>query len=128
MTVEQFWCQVFGRSTESVGLVGIFHVELAETEVTQRNVTGVVEKNVFRFQIAVIKKEKSDGVMAPDAYGNAPVDDVELMKMLEGEKEFSAVEATALFVEPLLALQVVEKLSAIDEPVYTVSSMWVGHK
>ena len=44
-----------------------------------------------------------------------PVDHVELVKMLERAQELGRVEPTPLFVEPALALQVVEQLATVDK-------------
>jgi hypothetical protein len=38
------------------------------------------------------------------------------VEVLEGEKEFRAIEATAFLVELLLTLEVVEELSSVDKP------------
>ena len=46
---------------------------------------------------------------------NIPVDDVELMQVLERAQQLGGIEPAALLVEPTLALQVVKELSAIDE-------------
>jgi hypothetical protein len=37
------------------------------------------------------------------------------MKVLQGEKEFCAIEATAFFVEFLFALEVMEELPSVNE-------------
>jgi len=44
-----------------------------------------------------------------------PIDDIEIMKVLEGEEKFCAVKTTAFLVELLFALEMVEELSSIDE-------------
>ena len=57
----------------------------------------VVQKNVLGLQI--------------------PVDNIKLMQVLQREKQLRAVEAAPLFVETLLALQVVEQFTTVDEPI-----------
>jgi hypothetical protein len=47
----------------------------------------------------------------------SPIDDIQVMEVLKGEKELCAVEATAFLVELLFALEVVEELSPIDESI-----------
>jgi hypothetical protein len=47
----------------------------------------------------------------------APVDDVELMQMLQSQQELCTVEPTSFLVEALLPLKVVEQLSSIDKAV-----------
>jgi hypothetical protein len=44
-----------------------------------------------------------------------PVDDIEVMEVLQREKELRAIEATTFFIEFLFALEVMEELSPIDE-------------
>ena len=51
--VKKFWSEILWRSTECVGLVLILHIELAQSEIAQRNVTSVVEQNVLGLEIAV---------------------------------------------------------------------------
>jgi hypothetical protein len=46
-----------------------------------------------------------------------PIDHIEIVKVLEGEEEFCAVETTAFLIELLFALEVVEELSSIDESI-----------
>ena len=42
-----------GTATHTVCLVLILHVELAQTEITQSNVTSVVKQDVLGFQVSV---------------------------------------------------------------------------
>ena len=50
---------------------------------------------------------------------NSPIHNIEVVEMLEREQQLSAVESATLLVEPLLALEMVEELSAIHETAYT---------
>lgn len=95
MPGQKFWCEVFWRSTECVGCLIVIHVELAETEVAQRDVSSVVEENILGLEIAV--------------------DHVEAVKVLQSEQKLGSIEARAGLVELALALQVVEQLSSVDE-------------
>lgn len=51
----------------------------------------------------------------------SPVDDIQLVQMLQCEEQFRTVETCPLLVEGVLALQVVEQFSAINEAVAKVS-------
>jgi hypothetical protein len=80
-------------------------------------VARVIEKDVFGLEVAVGTIDEWTYVI-----GNTlvevyclPIDDIEIMKVLEGEEKFCAVKTTALFVELLFALEMVEELSSIDE-------------
>ena len=46
---------------------------------------------------------------------NAPIDDVELVKMLERTEQFSGVKPAPQLAESSFALEVVEQLAAVDE-------------
>lgn len=45
----------------------------------------------------------------------SPIDDIEIVKVLESEEKFCAVKTTAFLVELLFALEMVKELSSIDE-------------
>lgn len=45
-----------------------------------------------------------------------PVDNIELVEMLECKQQLSTVEPATLLVEALLALEMMEELSAVHEP------------
>lgn len=49
ISAQDFRSEIFWRATERVGLFICFHIQLAETKVTQRNVTSVIKKDVLRF-------------------------------------------------------------------------------
>ena len=51
LAAKNLRCQILRCPAEGVGLVRVLHVEFAETEVAQGDVTGVVEKDVLGFQI-----------------------------------------------------------------------------
>jgi len=53
LTDQELGSQVFWCTAKRVGLFAIGHVELAKTEITQRNVPVAIEQDVFRFQVAV---------------------------------------------------------------------------
>jgi len=44
-------CKILWSSAEGVCLLIILHIELAKAEVTQGDVTGVVKKDILRFQV-----------------------------------------------------------------------------
>jgi hypothetical protein len=52
-TVQDLGGEVLRGSAESVGHVVIFHVELAQSEITEGNMARVIEKDVFRLEVAV---------------------------------------------------------------------------
>jgi hypothetical protein len=47
------------------------------------------------------------------------------MQMLERQQKLSGIESTSLFVETLFSLEMMEELSAIDEPVHTQSTKYL---
>ena len=53
MPAEDLRREVFRSSAERVGCVRVLHIELAQAEVAQGDVTGVVQQDVLRFEIAV---------------------------------------------------------------------------
>jgi hypothetical protein len=96
LTTENLRGKVFGRATKGVGAVAVLHVHLAQTEIAQRNMAGVIKQDVLWLEVAV--------------------DDVERVKVLECEEKLGSIEARAILAEPLLLLQVMEQLSSVDEP------------
>ena len=50
-SVQNLGSEVLGCTAEGVGLVGVFHVELAETEVAEGDVTSVVQEDILGFQV-----------------------------------------------------------------------------
>lgn len=46
----------------------------------------------------------------------SPIDDVQLMQVFKRQQKFSTVKSASLLIETLLALQMVEQFSSIDEP------------
>ena len=79
----------------TVGLILVLHVQLAQTEVAECNVTSVIEKNVLWLQITI--------------------DDVEAVQTLESTQKFCRVESRPVDVEALFFLQMVEQFSPIDK-------------
>ena len=76
---------------------------------------GVVEKDVFRFQIAGMKGY----FVFPHDFprSHAPVNNVKLMQVLQRQQELCAVEPASLLIETLFALKMVEELSTVNETV-----------
>jgi hypothetical protein len=56
-TVEDLGGKVLWGSAERVGHIVILHVELAQTKVTEGDVAGIIEKDVFRLEITVGRRE-----------------------------------------------------------------------
>jgi hypothetical protein len=73
----------------------VLHVQLTETEVAKSNMSSVVEKDVLGLQVTV--------------------NDVETVQTLQSTQKFGCVESSTINVESLLLLQMVEKLTAVDE-------------
>ena len=44
---------VLGRPTERVGLLRLAHVQLAQSEIAERDMTGIVEQDVLGLQVTV---------------------------------------------------------------------------
>ena len=88
LVVQDLRCKVFGSSAEGVGCIRIFHIQLAQTEVTQGDVSCVVEKDVLGLEITV--------------------DDIKLVKMLESEQKLGTVESSTTLIETLFTLQMME--------------------
>jgi hypothetical protein len=82
-------------TARAVRLVRLGHIQIAQTKVAERDVAGVVGKNVLRLEVAV--------------------DDVEHMQVLGRAKEFSGVEAGAALIELALALEMEKELAAVDK-------------
>ena len=95
LSAQNLWRKIFGSTTEGICGIRVLHIQLAETEVAQRDMPRVVEQDIFRLQVAVY--------------------DVEAVQVLERAQELSSVEARAVLVELALALEVVEQLAAVDE-------------
>jgi len=51
IAAKNFGSKILWSSAEGIRLLIILHVEFAKTEVAQRNMTGVVKKDIFGFQI-----------------------------------------------------------------------------
>lgn len=78
----------------TVGLLGLAHVQLAQTEITQSDVSGVIKQDVLWLEIAV--------------------DDVEAVQMLERTQELRGIEPTPVFVKLALPLEMIKELSTIN--------------
>lgn len=46
---------------------------------------------------------------------DGPIDDVEGMKVFEGEEQLGGIESTALLAEAAVALEMMKELAAVDE-------------
>ena len=53
LTTKDLRRKVLRGAAECVRLVRVLHVELAQAEVTQRDVTSIVKQDVLGFQIAI---------------------------------------------------------------------------
>jgi hypothetical protein len=51
-TVQNLWSEVLRCPTKRIGHVVILHVELAQPKIAKGNVSCVIEKDVFRLEIA----------------------------------------------------------------------------
>ena len=51
--LDNLWCKVLGGSAESQCHSALAHVGLGETEVSEANVAGRVQQNVFGLEVAV---------------------------------------------------------------------------
>ena len=56
-TVEDLGGKVLRGSAERVGHVVILHVEFAQTKVTEGDVARIIEKDIFRLEITVGRRE-----------------------------------------------------------------------
>ena len=50
-TIENLRSKILRSSAESVCGIIVFHVQLTKTEVTESDVAGIIQKNIFRFKI-----------------------------------------------------------------------------
>ena len=73
----------------------VFHVEFAQSEVAQSDMSSIVKKDVLGFQVAV--------------------DDLEAMQALEGAEQLGSIETSTINVESLFSLKVMEQLSTIHK-------------
>lgn len=51
-TVQNLWSEVLRGSTKCIGHVVVLHVEFAQAKIAKGNVSCVIEKDVFRLEIA----------------------------------------------------------------------------
>lgn len=54
MAFQQLRSDVLGSSAERVGFLRFGHIKFAEAEVAKGDVTGVIQKNVLGFEVAVL--------------------------------------------------------------------------
>jgi hypothetical protein len=73
----------------------ILHVQFAETEIAEGDVTGIIEEDVLGLKVTV--------------------DDLEAVQAFKRTQQLCSVESGAIDIESLFPLQVVEQLSTIDE-------------
>ena len=92
------------REGLTVGSVLILHVQLAETEIAESNVSSVIQENVLGLQISV--------------------DDLKSMQALESAEQLCGVEAGSVNIESLFSLQMVEQLSSVHKCEDEVQLLW----
>lgn len=73
----------------------ILHIQLAETEVTEGDMTSIIEENILGLEVTV--------------------DDLEAMQAFKRTQQLCSIEPGAVDVKSLFSLQVVEQLSTVDE-------------
>jgi hypothetical protein len=73
----------------------ILHIQLAETEIAEGDVTGVIEEDVLGLEVTV--------------------DDLEAVQAFKRAQQLCSVEPGTVDVESLFSLQMVEQLSTVDE-------------
>jgi hypothetical protein len=78
----------------TVGLLGLAHVQLAQAEIAQGDMTGVIEQYVLWLEIAI--------------------DDVEAVQMLERTQELCSIEPTPVLIKLPLTLEMIKELSTVN--------------
>jgi hypothetical protein len=68
----------------------------------------IVKQNIFRFQITVMSVQWASTHLARNGLWNAPIDDIERMKVLKGTEELGSVEPRPYDIKATLSLQVIE--------------------
>lgn len=79
----------------TVCAVLILHVQFAEAEIAEGDMTGIIEENILGLEITV--------------------DDLEAVQAFKRTQQLCSVESGAIDIESLFPLQVVEQLSTVDE-------------
>ena len=49
LAIQNLWGQVLGGSTEGVRHIRVLHVQLAQSEVTKSDMSGIIEKDILGF-------------------------------------------------------------------------------
>jgi hypothetical protein len=83
VTIQDLWCKIFRCATERVRRVRVLHVELTQPEVAQCDVSGIIEKDVFWLQIAVVLWAKHRKKGRGDVH--LPVDHIEFMQVFQSQ-------------------------------------------
>lgn len=106
MIVEKdFRSQIFSRSTESIGKGIGSQIRLAQTKVTQRNMSRGVEEDIFWFQIAVSDIPVSQrGAEEDETMGDSPIDNVVNVQVLQCENNLGRIKPSSVFCKPPLLL------------------------
>jgi hypothetical protein len=90
---QQLHIELDQMKMHTIGSLVIAHVELAKSEVAERDVASVVKKNVLRLQVAI--------------------DNVPAMEVLQRAEKLGGVIPTPNLVELALTLEVVKELAAV---------------
>lgn len=99
----------------TVGSIRLRHVELAQPEIAQSDMTSIVEQNILGFQVTIRRRVSNLDSLREAQVRNSPVDHVERMQMLQRAQQFCRIESTPRLIKLALPLQVVEQLSSIHE-------------
>lgn len=117
---------LYGRSdARTVSGLLITHVQLAQAEIAERNVAGIIKQDIFRLQIAASINarhtspsatcpEKAEGQVGKQG-GHIPIHDIESMQMFECTEQFRRIEPCAFLIKPTLTLEVMEKFTSVNK-------------
>lgn len=95
---------MFQVVTLTVRPVLILHVQLAQTEIAERDMASVIKQDVLRLQVSI--------------------NDVEAVETFQSAEQLGSVETCTIDVEALLLLKMVEKLAAVNEGEDKVKLLW----
>lgn len=79
----------------TVSSILVLHIQFTQSEITQGNVTSIIQQNVLWLQV--------------------PVDHLEAMQTFKRTEQFGGVEASSVDVKALFFLEMVEQLATIDK-------------
>jgi len=77
------------------GFLRFRHVQFAQSEITERNVPGIVQQDILGFQVAI--------------------DNIEPVKMFQRAKQLRGIEPAPVLIKLSFPLQMVEQLSAVHK-------------